>query len=261
MRNRNDRHRGMNRVNALFLRLGLMLPVLVCPSVGWTAPPQGPAGNTLRVDVDLVTIEVIAQDKKGNPILGLKKEDFKVYEDGKQQQVVSFDMVTEKADETMPVSLKDVDESGRRGKVVLILFDDSNITSAQTQVARDAAEKYVKQHMRPWDFFGVATYGLSLKINQNFSHDADKVVAAIREPAMSHADPTAKVSSARDPNQTGVPGQQRGRQDRMDQFGNNPMMDQQSRFRSTVLLRTLGQLAGSMSRVKGRKSVLLFSED
>ena len=63
----------------------------------------------------------------------------------------------------MPTSLKDIDDSNRRGKVVLILFDDSNITASQIQMSREAAEKYVKQHMRPWDFFGVASYGSELE--------------------------------------------------------------------------------------------------
>src|SRR4030095_975347 len=101
-----------------------------------------PQGSTLRVDVDLVTVEVIAQDKKGSPMLGLKKENFKVYEDGKQQEIMSFDAVADKSDEPMPTSLKDIDDSNRRGKVVLILFDDSNITASQIQMSRDAADKY-----------------------------------------------------------------------------------------------------------------------
>ena len=52
-----------------------------------------------------------------------------------------------------------------------------------------------------------------------------------------------------------------GKTNRQDPFGRNQTLDQQAKFRSTVLLRTLGQLSGSMARVKGRKSVLLFSED
>ena len=84
-------------------------------ALGWLlAPvesPAAPQGSTLRVDVDLVTIEVIAQDKKGTPMLNLKKEDFRVYEDGKQQEIMSFDAVADKADEPMPTSLKDVEES------------------------------------------------------------------------------------------------------------------------------------------------------
>jgi VWFA-related protein len=221
-----------------------------------------PQGGTLHVDVDLVTIEVIAQDKKGAPMLGLKKENFKVYEDGKQQDIRSFDAVADKTDEPVPTSLKDIDDSNRRGKVVLILFDDSNITSSQIQMSRDAADKYVKEHMRPWDFFGVASYGLSLRILQNLTHDAEKVVAAIRQPAMSHAEvrPGQGVSSRDDPNRGGVPGQ-RGQPNRQDPFGRNPGLDQQTKFRATVLLRTLGQVSSSMARVKGRKSVLLFSED
>lgn len=256
--------------NRNLIKLGLLAaaPVAILAALGLAprnaqaAPAQAPPGGTLRVEVDLVTVEVIAQDKKGNPILGLKREDFRVYEDGKQQQILTFDVVADKPDEAMPVSLKDVDEEGRRGKVVLILFDDSNINPSQIQMARESAEKYVKQHMRPWDFFAVASYGLSLKISQNFTHDADKVVAAIRQPAMSHADPASAQSLSRqDPSRPTFPGQRGRQQDRRDPFGRNPALDQQARFRATVLLRTLGQLSSSMSRVKGRKSVLMFSED
>ena len=46
-------------------------------SMGWAAPLEDSSRGTLRVDVNLVTVEVIAQDKKGNPILGLTREDFK----------------------------------------------------------------------------------------------------------------------------------------------------------------------------------------
>ncbi|MSO23125.1 MAG: VWA domain-containing protein [Acidobacteria bacterium] len=248
------------------MRVGtLALCVVTVLGAGWLlAPvelPAVPQGGTLRVDVDLVTIEVIAQDKKGTPMLGLKKEDFKVYEDGKQQEIVSFDAVSDKADEPMPTSLKDVNESNRRGKVVLILFDDSHITASQIQISREAAEKYVKQHMRPWDFFGVASYGLSLKISQNLTHDAEKVVAAIRQPAMSHAEARfGQWISRDDPNPGGIAGQ-RGQVNRQDPMARNQGLDQQARFRALALLRTLGQLSGSMARVKGRKSLLLFSED
>ncbi len=236
----------------VFVLIGLVLPSM---------PHRAQQNSTLRVDVDLVTVEVIAQDKKGNPVMGLKKEDFKLLENGKEQEIVSFDAVTDKPDEVMPASLKDIDDSGRRGKVVLILFDDSNITSAQIQNTRDAAEKYIKEHMRPWDFFAVGSYGLSMKILQNFTHDAAKVVEAIRQPAMSHAEPGLRQAlSANSPEQPQIPGQ-RERENRQNPFGMNPALNQQARFRATALLRTLGQISTSITRVKGRKSVLLFSED
>jgi len=129
---------------------------------------QSASGNTLRLDVELITVEVIAQDKKGKPMQNLKKEDFRLMEDGKQQQIVTFDAVTDTGEQPAPTSLADVDDQTRRGKVVLILFDDSTITNSQMKLTRDSAEKYIKQHMHPQDLFGVASYGLSMKILQNF---------------------------------------------------------------------------------------------
>ena len=219
---------------------------------------QSGSNGTLRLDVELITLEVIAQDKKGKPIQTMKKEDFRLFEDGKQQQIVTFDSVTDNEEQPAPTSLSDVDDQGHRGKMVLIVFDDSTITPAQIKLTRDSAEKYVKQHMRPYDLFGVASYGLSMKILQNFTHDSGKVVEAIRQPAMSHANPVVSTRVSRDDSQqqTGVPGQRNRGGD-----SQNPALMQEAKFRAVSVLRTLGSLSSSMSRVKGRKSILLFSED
>jgi hypothetical protein len=79
---------------------------------------------------------------------------------------------------------------------------------------------------------------------------------------MSHAETNrfGLGASREDPNRSGTMAG-RGQANRQDPFGRNQTLDPQAKFRSTVLLRTLGQLSSSMSRVKGRKSVLLFSED
>src|SRR5580693_8755202 len=45
----------------------------------------------LRVTTELVLVNVVVRDKKGNPVSNLKQEDFTVFEDGQKQQVLSFD--------------------------------------------------------------------------------------------------------------------------------------------------------------------------
>lgn len=50
--------------------------------------PQGEFGIT--VEVPLVNLEVVATDQNGNPITGLRKGNFRVYEDGVVQQVTNF---------------------------------------------------------------------------------------------------------------------------------------------------------------------------
>jgi VWFA-related protein len=49
-----------------------------------------PAEATLRVNSKLVDVNVVALDKKGNPITNLKPQDFEVYDNGVKQNISSF---------------------------------------------------------------------------------------------------------------------------------------------------------------------------
>src|SRR5580704_3306251 len=51
---------------------------------------QGKKTFTFSDTVQLVVIDVFAKDKNGNPIEGLKPEDFTVSEDGKPQKITTF---------------------------------------------------------------------------------------------------------------------------------------------------------------------------
>src|SRR6184192_2269480 len=55
------------------------------------APPPAQAQQAIRATTELVLVNVVARDKKGNLIRDLKREDFTVLEDGQKQQVSSFD--------------------------------------------------------------------------------------------------------------------------------------------------------------------------
>ena len=54
-----------------------------------SSTPQG--GFTLKANAELVLTNVIVRDAKtGEPIRGLKQSDFKIFENGKEQQIDSF---------------------------------------------------------------------------------------------------------------------------------------------------------------------------
>jgi VWFA-related protein len=205
--------------------------------------------------VELVTIEAIVLDKGGSPVRNLKKGDFHLFEDGKEQEIATFDEVTENAGQPPPRSLADVDDSGpNRGKVVLILFDDSHVTSSNLKITRDSAEKYVKEHMRPQDLFAVASYGSSLKILQNFIHDGAKVVEAIRQPAVSSAFAASRLQG---PSETESPDLTRG----STRIEERPIAaSQETKLRPAALLRALSSLCSSIAPIKGRKTILVYSE-
>ncbi len=49
------------------------------------------AVTSLRVESELVLVNVVARDKQGKPVTDLKQDDFTLLEDGKPQKVASFD--------------------------------------------------------------------------------------------------------------------------------------------------------------------------
>lgn len=48
------------------------------------------AGSSLSIDVDLVNVDVVVTDKDGNPIGGLEKRHFKVFDNNVEQKVTNF---------------------------------------------------------------------------------------------------------------------------------------------------------------------------
>src|SRR5271165_2787729 len=58
--------------------------------VGQSAPP-GYSTTVFKANVRRVVLDVVVTDSKGQAVHGLTKEDFFVAEDGKPQQILSFD--------------------------------------------------------------------------------------------------------------------------------------------------------------------------
>lgn len=168
--------------------LGFALVLAVsCWTIGSAGYAQSDRAFKLRVEVELTTFEVVALDKKGNPVRNLKKEDFKLYEDGKKQEIYGVDEVI--AESAVPsLGVNPFDENVlHRGKTVLILFDDTSINPQYIQASRDSARKFVLEHMRSQDVFAVAAYGMSLQIYQNFTGNREEVLQAIAKPAAANA--------------------------------------------------------------------------
>src|SRR5688572_21413584 len=55
-----------------------------------TPTPPDPEDEEIRIDTEVVNILFTAQDKDRRLLLGLKKEDIRILEDGKPQDVVAF---------------------------------------------------------------------------------------------------------------------------------------------------------------------------
>src|SRR6266516_3034063 len=65
---------------------------LAFSAVAQQAPPPADDGiTTFKSSSTLVVVSVFVRDKSGNVVEGLKKEDFKLLEDGKPQNIAIFE--------------------------------------------------------------------------------------------------------------------------------------------------------------------------
>lgn len=224
------------------------------------------SGGTLKIDVELATVHVVALDKKGRPVVNLGKENFRLFEDGKEQRILTFDVVNNK---NTSASEERFEESRYQGKIVLLLFDNSTIRSRNLKRARDMAELYVQKHMRRGDWFGVAIYGNGLKIVQNLTRQGDKVLEAIRRPTVSFANSLGSKISQTVERPGPIPGFGQSAPQRLGQspgLSRNPpdqsrRQTRRDRYQAAQAMRALKDMASALSRVKGRKSILLFAEE
>src|SRR5215472_12878300 len=69
--------------------LRTLLAAALLPSV---VTSQEASDYTVRVQSDLVLVNVTVRDKTGNIVSNLKPEDFSILEDNKPQKIVSFDL-------------------------------------------------------------------------------------------------------------------------------------------------------------------------
>jgi VWFA-related protein len=172
----------------------------------------------IQSEVELVAVEVAALDKGGNSVNDLKMENFRILEDGKEQRIESFDKAVESTQNIERMN----DNAPLKGKTVLILFDDGTISGENIKRSRDSAALFVKEHMKPQDWFAIASFGFDLEILQNLSNDPQKILKAI-------AQSTSRGSSS------------------------------PSVVQSEGLLRALEDINISVERLKGQKSVLVYS--
>jgi Ca-activated chloride channel family protein len=98
---------------------------------------------TLKVDVSMVSVDVSVFDRSGQPVTGLKKNDFAVFEDGRPQEIQTF------ASSDTPYN-------------VLLVVDRSGSMSAAFPFLIQAVNRFIS-NLRAQDQFALAAFDESVK--------------------------------------------------------------------------------------------------
>jgi Ca-activated chloride channel family protein len=124
-------------------------------------PADSDDGEIIKVNSRLVVVPVSVLDANGQPVLGLKKEDFRVSEENKNQQI---EQVSDA--ENVPLEIG-------------LLFDVSASTDAMFQFQQETAAKFLQEVMRPEDRATIFTIGADPILVQA-RDSGDKAAVAIK---------------------------------------------------------------------------------
>lgn len=157
---------------------------------------QGKA-PVIRTTTRLVQVSVVVTDKKGQPITGLKKEDFTVL-DGKEPQTIAIFSAEAPAVSSQPVRTLPPNIFTNRhdklgeppGSNTIIFFDALNTGLRQQAFAREQVLKFLKT-IQPQDHFAI--YALAnpgqVEILHEFTQDDAALVKAINDYTVKQPEP------------------------------------------------------------------------
>jgi VWFA-related protein len=155
------------------------------PDTIYTGPTE-PAGP-LKAEVSIVPVRVVVRDSNGHAITNLRKEDFKLSQDGKQQQIANFsvEIATPPAHQTAALessTMPKPPESPAPGFVapsrfVAFFFDDANLSMQDLTRSRNAAAHFLDSSLQPSDRVAILT--TSGQSQSDFTDDRDKLHATL----------------------------------------------------------------------------------
>jgi VWFA-related protein len=152
------------------------------PPVDITAAPT--AQPTFRLDVDLVTTDVIVRDDNNQFVADLTADDFEIYEDGTRQEIASLVLVhggrafnvleppTAAPQEGIFIPGARSVANQTAGRVFLIFVDDLHLNFRETPRTREMFTRMLQNLIHEGDMFGLVTTGpSSLSIQLTYDRD------------------------------------------------------------------------------------------
>jgi VWFA-related protein len=254
--------------------LSFFLPVITLStqeSSSGKPPSQNQSQPMLKTTTRLVQVSVIVQNKKGEPVTGLKAEDFTLYDEGQQQKIAAFSFESSLSTTTSGMAkalapnvfTNRFEQTGQpSGNVTVVLFDALNTPLDDQQYARQQIIKFVRQ-LHADDHVAIYLLTTKLQILHEFTQDMGTLLAALNNykgdfsTALSQTTPSgidvsSSGSSSSDASNTAM----------VQQFLNSmdgQLADFANVNRAETTASALEAIAEHVSRIPGRKNLVWVS--
>jgi VWFA-related protein len=260
------------------------------------APSPSPAASpdtdlTFPAQIEQVNVDVVVTDKKGVPLTDLRRDEFIVLEDGKPQQVVTFDAVSvpplpSTAPPPKPRVSSNTAPELQTGRTFVIVFDDIHLSPFQAQRAKSAVVQFLEKGVREADRVTLVATGGGAWWSTRMEAGRAELIEMVKRLEGRHIpdrspermtdyeamrihvfhDKQVEDRVGRRFETYGVAGmaarQRESQFDEVDPFVRSRAADVyfQSVSRNRITLQILERILGSLETAKGRKSMVLVSE-
>jgi len=137
--------------------------IVVFAALSCHAPAQDSADNTpIKVDVDVVNILCTVYDRRGALVTDLKQEDFKIFENGKPQQIRYFARET-----NLPLTLA-------------LLLDVSGSVQRFVELEKNTAARFLEAVLRPDDQALLMGFSSTIILWQDLTPSGPRLNAALQ---------------------------------------------------------------------------------
>jgi VWFA-related protein len=237
------------------------------------APAKTPAGSQqkqdiIRINTQLVQVDVVVTDKKDRHVEDLTLDDFELLVDGRKQNLSHFSHInlpkliarelpakkkndsSAEAPQAMPA--RQIDPSEVR-RTIAFIVDDLGLSFTSTNMVRETLKTFVAEQMQEGDLVAIIRTGNGLGMLEQYTSDKRILYSAIdklmwnplsRDMSPQFDDSTAETSD--------------------DQSERQAVLDAFEEFRTTTFSTgTLGAVSfvvQGLRNLPGRKSVILLSD-
>ena len=269
----NPRHAVSLQSVISFILIATLISSSAWPQVSGTQQPQEPKDKqglySIRVESELVLVNVVARDKQGKLVSDLKREDFTVLEEGKPQRISSFDFenldmqpltaasgpsqqsgsgpAAVPAPAKPILNAKDADQALSNKRVMVLFFDLSSMSPDETERSVQAARKYVQSKMTSADLIAVVSLASTLRLDQDFTGDQARLLRVLN-----------RLSRAEG---QGMDNGSTGDADGIEETGNayTPDETEYNQFNTDRKLQALESLCQVLGKFNQKKSIIYFS--
>src|SRR5438034_1833263 len=163
---------------------------------------KSPEDDVVKINSNLVSLDVIVKDKKGKAITDLKSEAFTVSENGVPQKIEFFDStLTSGSEAAQPRTATGSPEpkprtpNGFPRNVIVLVLDGKSTELANLKHVREGMMKYIRERISDSDSVALFSISGGLQLLQSFTQDKAKLIAAVEKAYDSST--VSKTSEAR----------------------------------------------------------------